>query len=66
MSPQNRFGFCCPQITQIFADFKKAGIRNADTMAAEKVAFSKGEGGCLLLGVANDGDICGLRNIHCW
>jgi ATP-dependent DNA helicase RecG len=36
----------------------KEDIHNVDSLAAEMVAFSNGEGGRLLIGVTNDGHIC--------
>jgi len=38
----------------------KADIRNADSLAAEMVAFSNGHGGRILIGVNNDGQQPGL------
>ena len=38
----------------------KEDVRNADSLAADMVAFSNSEGGAILIGVADDGSIPGL------
>ena len=38
----------------------KENVKNADSLAAEMVAFSNSEGGVILIGVADDGSIPGL------
>nr|VFJ58506.1 MAG: ATP-dependent DNA helicase RecG [Candidatus Kentron sp. FW] len=38
----------------------KRNIHNTDSLAAEMVAFSNGNGGKLLIGIADDGEIAGL------
>lgn len=40
----------------------KENVTNASALAAEMVAFSNGRGGKLLIGVADDGTICGLTS----
>jgi ATP-dependent DNA helicase RecG len=39
----------------------KTDVRNVDSLAAEMAAFANGEGGVILIGVADDGSIPGLK-----
>ena len=38
----------------------KTDVNNADALAAEMVAFANSEGGRIVIGVGNDGQIAGL------
>ncbi|RQW05175.1 MAG: ATP-dependent DNA helicase RecG, partial [Calditrichaeota bacterium] len=40
----------------------KADLRNADKLAAEMVAFSNSEGGHILIGISDQGEIVGIPN----
>ena len=40
----------------------KEDIRNADSLAAEMVAFSNSSGGIIFIGISNKGELPGLSN----
>ena len=46
-------------------EFKAAGV-HADSIAREMVAFANSQGGVILLGVADNGDIEGLDDSRPW